>query len=173
MEHVILTAIGQDRPGLVEEVTAVIAADGGSIEDSRMVNLRGQFAMMVLIRMEAAALEALKDRLPLLQRQSQLHAELHKVAPPQEAVERVAYRLRASALDRQGLVHGIAHLLSSGGVNIENLQTHLKPAPVSGAPTFEMELLVSVPAAASLVNLRQELARVCEEANIDWELEKC
>jgi glycine cleavage system transcriptional repressor len=44
--HAILTAIGADRPGLVEEVSQFIFAHGGNIADSRMVNLRGQFAMM-------------------------------------------------------------------------------------------------------------------------------
>src|SRR5688572_18728250 len=49
MTHVILTAIGTDRPGLVDEVSRYIFDRGGNIEDSRMVNFRGQFAMMVLV----------------------------------------------------------------------------------------------------------------------------
>jgi predicted amino acid-binding ACT domain protein len=48
-QHAILTAVGDDRPGLVDDVTRFIFERGGNIEDSRMVNLRGQFAMMVLI----------------------------------------------------------------------------------------------------------------------------
>ena len=49
MAHAILTALGIDRPGLVDEVSRFIYDRGGNIEDSRMVNLRGQFAIMVLV----------------------------------------------------------------------------------------------------------------------------
>ena len=47
--HAILTALGTDRPGLVDEVSQFIFEHGGNIEDSRMVNLRGQFAIMLLL----------------------------------------------------------------------------------------------------------------------------
>ena len=43
--HAILTALGTDRPGLVDEVSQFIFQHGGNIEDSRMLNLRGQFAI--------------------------------------------------------------------------------------------------------------------------------
>ena len=44
MAHAILTAIGVDRAGLVDEISRYIFDRGGNIEESRMVNLRGQFA---------------------------------------------------------------------------------------------------------------------------------
>ena len=43
MRHAVLTAIGDDRPGLVAEVTRYVLERGGNLEDSRMVNLHGQF----------------------------------------------------------------------------------------------------------------------------------
>jgi predicted amino acid-binding ACT domain protein len=47
--HAVLTAIGADRPGLVDEVSAYVLERGGNLEDSRMLNLHGQFAMMMLV----------------------------------------------------------------------------------------------------------------------------
>lgn len=63
MTHAILTAIGADRPGLVDEVSEFIFARGGNIEDSRMVNLRGQFAMMVLIGALEQTISRLKSEI--------------------------------------------------------------------------------------------------------------
>jgi len=40
-ERTVLTAIGEDRPGLVEEVSEFVSARGGSIENSRMANMQG------------------------------------------------------------------------------------------------------------------------------------
>src|SRR5690242_8539068 len=63
MSHAILTALGADRPGLVDEVSRFIFERGGNIEDSRMVNLSGQFAMMVLLGGDEPALSKIRAEL--------------------------------------------------------------------------------------------------------------
>ena len=74
--HAIVTAIGADRPGLVEELSRFIFDRGGNIEDSRMVNLRGQFAMMVLVAGPPDTLHKIRLELGPFAHHSRLHAEL-------------------------------------------------------------------------------------------------
>src|SRR5687768_4055687 len=127
MTHAILTAIGADRPGLVDEVSEFIFERGGNIEDSRMVNLRGQFAMMVLLGAPEGTLSKIKSELWQLQQQSGLQIELRPAAATTAAsAQAIPYRLVATAIDQPGLVHRLAHLLRSAQVNIESLETHLK-----------------------------------------------
>jgi glycine cleavage system transcriptional repressor len=173
MPHAILTAIGSDRPGLVDEVSQFIFTRKGNIEDSRMVNLRGQFAMMVLVGADADALGKLAADLPQLSAASGLQTTLHDAKSPGEASsgKALAYRLKGTALDQPGMVHRISHLLRDFHVNIESLDTHLTPAPYTGAPMFEMELVCSLPSTASVSQLRQKLGALCDELNIDWTLE--
>src|SRR4051812_14050418 len=156
MNHAILTAIGADRPGLVDEVSEFIFARGGNIEDSRMVNLRGQFAMMVLIGAAEQTIARLRSEIWQLQQQSGLQIELRPAtAATSASAQAVPYRLRASAIDQPGLVHRLSHLLRAANVNIESLETHLKPAPITGTPMFEMEIVVSVPRSTSIAKLRE------------------
>lgn len=169
--HAILTAIGADRPGLVDEVSKFIFDRGGNIEDSRMVNLRGQFAMMVLVGGDAPTLQRIEAEAKDLKK-SGLRAEL--VPAGVTSVERgraIPYRLTATALDQPGLVHRVASLLRGGGVNIESMETHLTSAPITGAPMFEMELVMAVPASTLIGKLRQDVGRLCDELNIDWRME--
>src|SRR5438093_9549492 len=49
MSQLIITAVGPDRTGIVGELTSHLHSAGGNILDSRMINLRGQFAMMILL----------------------------------------------------------------------------------------------------------------------------
>src|ERR1051325_2514156 len=99
MTHAILTAIGGDRPGLVDEVSEFIFARGGNIEDSRMVNLRGQFAMMVLIGAAEQTISRVRSELWQLQQQSGLQIELRPASEARAGSAQAApYRLRASAL---------------------------------------------------------------------------
>jgi glycine cleavage system transcriptional repressor len=173
MPHAILTAIGADRPGLVEEVSEFVFSRGGNIEDSRMVNLRGQFAMMVLVGGTGELLERLKRELGELSRSSTLHIELHEAheTGTGAAGQSLPFRLTGTAIDQPGLVHRVAHVLREMHVNIESLDTRLTPAPYTGAPMFEMELILSVPKATSLSQLRQNIARLCDELNVDWKLD--
>src|ERR1044071_1721672 len=47
--HLILTAIGPDRVGLVERMSEFIAGFGCNIEDSKMAVFCGEFAVIMLI----------------------------------------------------------------------------------------------------------------------------
>ena len=47
--HLVLSALGPDRPGIVAEVTSYVTERGGNIEDSRMAVLGGEFGVMMLV----------------------------------------------------------------------------------------------------------------------------
>ena len=173
MAHAILTAIGVDRAGLVDEVSQFIYDRGGNIEDSRMVNLRGQFAMMVLVGGDEAVIGKLRHEQSRLAATSGLQVEV-RPTPPGAAASAAAgalpFRFVATAVDRAGIVHEISHLLREMNVNIESLETRLTAAPYTGAPVFEMESILSVPRSTALSLLRQRLGAACDEMNMDWEL---
>jgi glycine cleavage system transcriptional repressor len=173
MAHAILTAIGVDRAGLVDEVSRFIYDRGGNIEDSRMVNLRGQFAIMVLVGGDEAVIGKLRQEQSRLAETSGLQVEVRH-APPgavaPAASGALPFRFVATAVDRAGIVHEISHLLRELNVNIESLETRLSPAPYTGSPVFEMEAVLAVPRATPVSQLRQRLNALCDNMNIDWEL---
>ena len=177
MAHAILTAIGVDRAGLVDEVSRYIFDRGGNIEDSRMVNLRGQFAIMVLVSGDEAVIGRLRHEQPRLAESSGLQVDVRPTpeAPRGPAAaakpsESIPFRFLATAVDRAGIVHRISHLLRELNVNIESLETRLTAAPYTGAPVFEMESVFAVPKSTQVKDLRQKLGALCDEMNMDWEL---
>jgi glycine cleavage system transcriptional repressor len=171
-ERAVLTAIGEDRPGLVEEVSEFVFARGGSIEDSRMANLGGQFAIAMSVAGSAEALGRISGDLDAFAGQTGIDARLTPGGRGHaSAAARRPYRLTGKALDQAGLVHQVANVLRSLGVNIESMETTLEAAPETGAPVFAMELLLSAPAEVPADRLEGELGRVCEALNIDWGLE--
>ena len=170
LHHVVLTAVGDDRPGLVDQVAGYISARGGNLEDTRMVNLRGQFAMMLLIAGDEAVMGRLHDGLGVLRHEARVHAELRPADGGGASEPARPYRLSTWAMDHPGLMQSVAHLLGEMGVNIESVDSSLRPAPYTNAPLFEMELVVSVPAATPAAALREAVGRLCDELNIDWQL---
>ncbi len=169
-ERAVMTAIGHDRPGLVEEVSEFVFARGGSIEDSRMANMHGQFAIAMSIAGTAEAVGRIRADLDTLSAQTGIHAQLTTAVQGSGASSRVPYSLTGRALDQAGLVHQVANVLRSLDVNIESLDTTLEAAPETGAPVFAMELTIAVPGETQVQTLRDELGRVCDSLNIDWSL---
>lgn len=169
--HAVLTAIGADRPGLVDEVTRYVLERGGNLEDSRMVNLHGQFAMIMLVAGPEEVLSRLRHGLEQLELASRVHAELRAADfAPVGTPAAIPYRLNTWAMDHPGLVQSVAHLLGELGVNIESVDTALRPAPYTNAPLFEMEVVAAVPAELHIADVREAIGRLCDELNIDWRL---
>jgi len=170
-ERTVIAAIGPDRPGLVEEVSQFVLDRGGSIEESRMANLRGQFTIMMLVAGPAETVARLTADLAALGDATGLQVRSTEAAAGAAETAAAQHRLTARALDQVGLVHEVANVLRRGGANIESMDTTLEAAPETGAPMFAMDIILSLPASASAGELRAELGRVCDQLNIDWHLE--
>jgi glycine cleavage system transcriptional repressor len=164
MERVVLTAIGEDRPGLVEAVSRFVRERGGSIEESRMANLMGQFAIAMLVSGDPSALET---DLPELTAATGIEARLSPVTTDTKRTGDT-YRFDARALDQPGLVHEVAEVFREHGANVETFDSTIEPAPVSGSPVFAMTAVVSFD--GDRTALEQDLDRACDALGIDWTL---
>ncbi len=172
MKELVITAVGPDRPGLIGKLTAPLYEVGANVADSRMVNLRGQFALILLAELPAGAGEGLHHKLRSVADSLGLTLSVCGGEEPAHSPTTVGlpYRLNLYALDQPGLVHRVTDLLQRHGVNVEELTTRSQPRPESGAPLFSMELLVTVPPSTALRTLRSELTQLCDELNCDLEL---
>lgn len=172
MPQLVITAIGPDRPGLVGEFTGHLFAASANLADSRMVNLRGQFALIALVEADAEHLAALQASLPTVAPKMGLTVAFAPQSGTAAAAGAgVPYRLKTYSLDQPGIVHRISDLLRRSGINIEDLQTRLESAPFAGTPIFTLELRMSVPVGVQLKRLRTELDQLCEALNCDVDLE--
>jgi glycine cleavage system transcriptional repressor len=175
MKELVITAVGPDRPGLVGRLTAPLYEAGANLADSRMVNLRGQFAVILLAEVPERAVETLQARLLTLAEelgQTLTFCEHEAEEDQWPTTVGVPFRLKTYAMDQPGLVHRITDLLHRNGINVEELETRSQPRPQTGAPLFSMDLLMTVPASVPIKRLRAELVALCEELNCDVELQQ-
>jgi glycine cleavage system transcriptional repressor len=166
VEDAVLVATGSDRPGVMDELSQFLLTCGGNITDSHAVNLRGQFAMLLLLRCEHDALEAIRQGLPSLVDKG-IRAEL-KPASGTPAVEAATfpYRFVARGKDQAGVLHRVSHLLRVLKINIDNIETHVTP----GSGEFEVRLDLSVPRETPVTMVREYLTYLCNELKITSEL---
>src|SRR5437764_14218207 len=93
MSQLIITAVGPDRPGIVGELTGHLHSAGGNILDSRMVNLRGEFAMMILFETAPDAAVKVARDLPTVGDRMNLRLTISEQKPTAARVHGLPYRL--------------------------------------------------------------------------------
>ncbi len=165
----VMTVIGQDRPGLVDSVAALVAEHGGNWLESRMPRLGGQFAGILRVGVpaerEAALVTALKG---LGTRGLTVVVNLDQAGvAPQPARLRV---LELVGQDRPGIVRQISHTLASFGVNVEELHTECSSAAMSGENLFKARAKLSLPEGCEVATLRQALEKIAADLIVEISL---
>lgn len=170
--ELVITAVGPDRPGIASDVTGHIHAAGANLADTRMVNLRGQFALLALVEGAPEVLENVKKRLSEAASNIHLTIDFSGASPKSAAArEGVPFRLKTYSMDQPGIVHRITSYLRDQGVNVEELETRLESAPFMGTPVFTMEILMVVPKKVSVKTIRGALEELGDELNCDIDLD--
>ena len=169
--YVVLTAVGPDRPGLVNALASLIRDAGANIEDSRMAILGGEFAVILLISGSQGAVERAKEIGARVEHELELLCILKETSPTRSPSDYLPYRIDVSGADRPGIVQVIAAVLASRGINVASLESRIAYAPFSATPMFVLEASLQVPSETVLSQLRSELATTCEEENLDFRLE--
>src|SRR5437667_1527403 len=103
MAQLIITAVGPDRPGIVGELTAHLHAAGANLLDSRMVNLRGEFAMMILLEAPDPAAASMARDLPHVGQAMGLTISVVPQHAATKPVEGMRYVLRTYSMDQPGI----------------------------------------------------------------------
>lgn len=171
MAQLVISAVGPDRPGIVGEITAHLHAAGGNILDSRMVNLRGEFALMILLDVIDSAAGSLSDSLPATGKGMGLNLFVTPQVATPTRVDGLKYRLKTYSLDQPGIVARLTNLLRQHAINIEDLVAHQESAAFAGSPLFVTQMRVTIPKSVPVRKLRSDLETLCGELNCDVDLE--
>lgn len=172
MAQIILTAVGPDRPGIVADLSKHVHQAEASLCDSRMVNLRGHFALLALVEGSSEALAKLRAVLGARSEELGLRLEIMDADAPQKgAIGGVPYRLKTYSEDQPGIVARVTEVLLRHGVNVEDLETRVESAPFAGTPLFIMEATVLIPKGVSVRKIRDELASLGDTIGIDVDLD--
>jgi glycine cleavage system regulatory protein len=141
--YLVMTVLGNDRPGLVSSLADTVANHGGNWLESRMARLAGQFAGIARIECPADSVDALIHEL-----QTQGPSGLTVLAVREDGEETAARRTLVVDVvgnDRPGIVRELSAAVTSAGGNIEELTTGLESAPMSGHPMFRAHGVISIP----------------------------
>lgn len=133
----ILTLVGEDRPGIVANVTRVLFAVGAELGEAAMMRLGNQFAIMMMVRGAGppedviGLLESVRAEFHLKLHVDETDAALHQALEPDVLVT-------VHGADRAGIVAEVTAALVESGFNILDLRSDV--GGTESAPIYIMQI---------------------------------
>ena len=168
---IVLSAIGTDRTGVVQDISKVILACGGNIEESRMTTLGAEFAVLMLVSGNWHTLSRLETALDKLTADNNLTISIRKTGARTSQDARMPYAVDVVSLDQQGIVFNLADFFASRDIEIADVATRSYSAAHTGSPMFSVQMAVNVPSGVSISQLRDDFMELCDRLNLDAILE--
>ncbi len=170
-EQLVIAALGEDRPGLVDQISGWILESGCSIADSRMMVLGGEFSVLLLVSGNWNNLAKLEDQLGQAQEKLGMVLTIKRTETRPPGGDFLPYAVDVVALDHPGIVHNLANFFSRRSINIQDLSTTSYAAAHTGTRMFAVHMTLDVPADTHIASLREEFLDVCDQLNLDAVIE--
>jgi glycine cleavage system transcriptional repressor len=166
-QKLVITALGADRPGIVNELSDALCSNQLNIEDSRMSVLGGEFAILLLVSGTAEAVNDFIASSPKVEESLQMKLTVKTTETPSDTNRQAPYDVDVVAIDNPGIVHNLASFFSSRQINIVDLETDRYAAPHTGTPMFSLHMTIDVPTDTAIADLRDDFMTTCDELNLD------
>lgn len=106
--YLVISSIGSDKPGIVNELAKACSLNQCNIIDSRMTILGGEFAVIMMVSGAWDAIAKLENSLPSISKELNLTTTI-KHTQERDKIPALAYSVNVVALDNPGIVHDIAN----------------------------------------------------------------
>ena len=169
--YLVITALGEDKPGIIDKLSQSVADCGCNVIDSRMTVLGGEFAVLQLVSGKWNELTKLENALPAVGEPLGLTVICKRTQPVELSADLMPYTVELISIDHPGIVHELAHFFSSRNINIQELNTTRYAAAHTGTPMFALHITANIPADTHIASLRDEFLDFCETQNMDATIE--
>lgn len=167
----VLTALGEDQPGLIAKLSHVVNDNDCNIEDSRMSVLSGEFAILMQVSGNWDKLARLESTLEKLQESTGLTIVTKRTEGRLKQESKIPYTVEVVSIDHPGIVYQLAEFFSTRSINVHDMTTSAQAAAHTGTPIFNLDMTVEIPSDTQIADLREEFIDFCEQLNLDAALE--
>ncbi|MDP6415109.1 MAG: ACT domain-containing protein [Gammaproteobacteria bacterium] len=166
IKQLAITIIGPDRAGLIRDLSKIVTEAAGNIQESRMIALGSEFAVLMLVSGNWHSVAKIREKLDMLQDRGEVTLTIRD-SSPRTGVTAAPYVIDVVSLDHEGIVLGLSNFFAARDLEIAELNTRQYNAPHTGAKMFSIQMTVNIPADLQLSTLREEFMEFCDSENLD------
>ncbi|PWQ92377.1 glycine cleavage system protein R [Leucothrix pacifica] len=162
----VLTVLSDDRPGLVKMISEVLKEYEGNWTESRMIHLAGKFAGLLKVTAPESKVDLLVAALTGMQDDG-IEITVEVVADTSKNANGETLVLEVLGQDSPGIVNAITQELSSLQVNVEELISEQRSAPMSSETLFYAKIDMSLPEGLSARDVQKALEAMPDQLMVD------
>ena len=162
----VFSLLTEDRPGVVERVSSIVASHQGNWMESHLSSRSGYFGGIVHVIVPRERVKALTAALEGLS--SERISIIAKSGPAADLdADRRQVNFAVVGNDRPGIVSRISEAIADLGVNMEELETACISAPMSGTAMFQARARLYLPAEIQTHDLQKHLEGIASDLMVD------
>ncbi|TQV77487.1 glycine cleavage system protein R [Aliikangiella marina] len=167
--HLVISAIAPNRPGIANEITSLVTKCGCNILESKMKSMGDTFSLILMAAGEWNSIAKLEHTLPSKASSMQMTTMMQRTEIQQPKPE-LPYRVKIFSLDNPGITQEITHFFTDNGINIQEMSCNTYPAQHTGAMVGATKLTVSIPTSLQVSKIREKFRLFCDKTNLDGEM---
>ena len=169
-QSIVMTVLGNDSPGLIKSLSELIVEHQGEWIESNMAHLVGKFAGILRINLPANKIDEFCEALS--KSTLGLQVSFERVSLRESPAKTNTYKLELIGQDQVGIVNKLSSAFAHIQVNVEQLNTEVLDASMSGEHLFKANVLLSVPVKISEDELQEKLDQIADQLVLDIEIER-
>ncbi|MCU6663276.1 MAG: glycine cleavage system transcriptional repressor [Silvania sp.] len=161
--YLVITALGADRPGIVNTITRHVSSCGCNIEDSRLAMLGEEFTFIMLLSGSWNAITLIESTLPLKGAELDLLIVMKRTnARPRPAMPATVW-VQVEVADSPHLIERFTALFDSHQMNVAELASRTQPGDGDAIPKLFIQITAHSPASQDASNIEQAFKALCTE----------
>ncbi|UPW19982.1 glycine cleavage system protein R [Agarivorans sp. TSD2052] len=164
MKQLVISVLGKDRPGIVDQLSSLVVKHHGSWLASSLTELAGQFAGILHIEVAEENVAALSEE---LLNQPQLLINIAEGSDSDNTADEQVM-ITVTANDRVGIVQEVTQVLNSLGISLSEINTHVGSAPNWGGLIFTAQLLVPCASDDQRNLIQDSLESLADDLMVDF-----
>ena len=171
-QHLVITAVGTDRPGVCNQVVHLVTQSGCNIVDSRIALFGNEFTLIMLLTGNNAAVTRVETTLPLLGQEHDLITIMKRTSTHAHLDNTYTLEVFVESDDKPGLTEKFTNFFAEKNIGLSSLsaQTIDKDKIDSDNDQFHIAITASVDSGCNLMQLQEDFEILCQSLSVQGSL---
>ncbi|KOO14519.1 MULTISPECIES: glycine cleavage system protein R [Vibrio] len=171
-QHLVITAVGTDRPGVCNQVVHLVTQSGCNIVDSRIALFGNEFTLIMLLSGNNAAVTRVETTLPLLGQEHDLITIMKRTSTHAHLDNAYTLEVFVESEDKPGLTEKFTHFFAQKNIGLSSLSAQTIDKDKINAETnqFHIAITATVDSECNLMQLQEEFDNLCQQLSVQGSL---
>ena len=165
MKSIVLSVLGDDKPGLIDALSSVVVSHNGDWVESKMSKIEGKFAGILRIDAPDDNMDALVN--DLASANLGLSIACEELRPPAQPSRFKSYNIELIGNNHPGIIKQLSHVLANLGANLEEMRTEVVDGTMSGERLFKAQINLQLPIGVNEDFVRGKLEQIANEMMVE------